>query len=46
MIIQCLIAVRWTGLPVFLRLLLTLAAFPITGGLLALGLGLSLDYWV
>ena len=44
-VFQCLIAFRWTGLPVFPRLLLTLAAFPVIGGLLALGLGLSLDYW-
>jgi hypothetical protein len=43
--VQCFVALGWAGLPLILRVVLTLAAFPITAGILALGMGVVLNYW-
>lgn len=43
--VQCFVALGWVGLPLILRVLLTFAAFPVTAGILALGMGVVLNYW-
>ncbi|MEJ7608764.1 MAG: hypothetical protein WKF37_21460 [Bryobacteraceae bacterium] len=43
--VQALLAFRPSPQPPLTRIMLTLAAFPLTGGVLALALGLAHGYW-
>lgn len=43
---QSFIAVRSQRLPMVPRVILTFAAFPVVGGVLAFAIGLSLNYWI
>lgn len=44
-LVQCVLAFRLQQLPWIPHILVTLSAFPIVGGLLAIAIGLSLNYW-